>query len=205
MRILPPDLRNQLASSTSGLDLTACGGTPYPTGRSAVSFRKSEKVRQGYRLELLPEDAHLDRAPGFLRSHRGAVLFSAHLRRPAASPQVFGMKSISAQAMEQSQTNRRGKPQRCWRTPRSQSKLVVRTFSDRTSTSQTARPEVDTAISAVIALLPPSLRSPRWSSASPRQPLDWARCEETMAKLGDAGAQQRPRPSGVPNPRTLGA
>ncbi len=198
LRKIPPTERDKLRLiDIRDFDLTACGGTHVNrTGQiGGVFLRKSEKVRQGYRVEFVAGQRAVATARrDFNALTETAALFSAHIYDV---PQQ-GRKSLDEirslrKQLEQSQDELAAAQAATLiaETPESQGrKLVVRTFSGRDLNFLKLLAQKLTRQSpAVIALLAAESPQPAFVFAqSPGQPHDMGKLmKETMAKLGGRG------------------
>ncbi len=198
LRKLPPAERDQLRLiDIRDFDVTACGGTHVSrTGQiGAVLLRKSEKVRQGYRVEFVAgERAVATARRDFSTLTETAGLFSAHIYDvpQQARKSLDEIKSLRKQR-EQSQDELAAAQAATLlaETPESHGrKLVVRTFSDRDLNFLKLLAQKLTRQSpAAIALLATESPQPALVFAqSAGQPHDMgALLKETMATLGGRG------------------
>ena len=198
LRKLPPVERDQLRLiDIRDFDLTACGGTHVSnTGQiGSILLRKSEKVRQGYRVEFVAGGRAVSTARrDFSALTEAAALFSAHIYDvpQQARKSLDEIKSLRKQR-EQSQDELAAAQAATLlaETPESHDrKLVVRTFSDRDLNFLKLLAQKLTRQSpAVIALLATESPQPALVFAqSAGQPHDMgALLKETMAKLGGRG------------------
>ena len=198
LRKLPPTERDQLRLiDIHDFDLTACGGTHVNrTGQiGGVFLRKSEKVRQGYRVEFVAGGRAVATARrDFNTLTEIAALFSAHIYDGPqhARKSLDEIRSLRKQ-IEQSQDELAAAQAATLlaETPESHGrKLVVRTFSDRDLNFLKLLGQKLTRQSpAVIALLATESPQPALVFAqSAGQPHDMGKLlKETMAKLGGRG------------------
>ena len=217
LRKLPPTERDQLRLiDIRDFDLTACGGTHVnQTGQiGGVFLRKTEKVRQRYRVEFVAGQRAVATARrDFNALTETAALFSAHIYDV---PQQ-GRKSLDEirslrKQLEQSQDELAAAQAATLiaETPESQGrKLVVRTFSGRDLNFLKLLAQKLTRQSpAVIALLAAESPQPALVFAqSAGQPHDMgALLKETMAKLGGRGGGSKDlAQGGVPQSGGLAA
>jgi alanyl-tRNA synthetase len=198
LRKIPPTGRDQLRLiDIRDFDLTACGGTHVShTGEvGAILLRKSEKVRQGYRVEFVAGQRAVAAARrDFSTLTETAALFSAHIYDvpQQARKSLDEIKSLRKQR-EQSQDELATAQAAALlaETPQSNGrKLVVRTFSGRDLNFLKLLAQKLTRQSpAVIALLAAESPQPALVFAqSAGQPHDMgALLKETMSKLGGRG------------------
>jgi alanyl-tRNA synthetase len=198
LRKLPPADRDQLRLiDIRDFDLSACGGTHVAhTGQiGSVLLRKSEKVRQGYRVEFVAGLRAVRTARrDFITLTETATLFSSHIYDVPehARKSLDEIKSLrkqreqflddlaAAQAAtllaETSETNGR--------------KIIVRTFSDRDLAYIKLLAQKLTRLSpAVVALLATQPPQPALVFAqSSGQPYDMAALlKQTITALGGRG------------------
>jgi alanyl-tRNA synthetase len=198
LRKLPPASRDQLRLIDIGdFDLTACGGTHVTsTGQiGAILLRKSEKVRQGYRVEFVAGQRAVAMARrDFSTLTETGALFSSHIYDvpQQARKSLDEIKSLRKQ-WEQSQDELAAAQAATLlaETPENRGrKLVVRTFSDRDLNFLKLLAQKLTRQSSVaVALLATTSPQPALVFAqSPDQPYDMGvLLKETMAKLGGRG------------------
>jgi alanyl-tRNA synthetase len=197
LRKLPPTERDQLRLiDIREFDLTACGGTHVSnTGQiGGILLRKSEKVRQGYRLEFVAGQRAVSTARrDFSTITETAALFSAHIYDvpQQAGKAVDEIRSLRKQR-EQSQDELAAAQAATFlaETPETHGrKLIVRTFSDRDLNFLKLLAQKLTRQSPAIALLATESPQPALVFAqSPGQSHDMgALLKETMAKLGGRG------------------
>jgi len=198
LRKLPPAERDQLRLiDIRDFDLTACGGTHVNrTGQiGGVFLRKSEKVRQGYRVEFVAGQRAVAAARrDFNTLTDTAALFSAHIYDvpQQARKSLDEIRSLRKE-FEQSREELAAAQAATLlaETPESQSrKLVVRTFSGRDLNFLKLLAQKLTRQSpAVIALLATESPQPALVFAqSAGQPHDMGKLlKETLAKLGGRG------------------
>jgi alanyl-tRNA synthetase len=197
LRKLPPTERDQLRLvDIRDWDLTACGGTHVSsTGQiGGILLRKTEKVRQGYRVEFVAGQRAVSTARrDFSTLTETAALFSAHIYDvpQQARKSLDEIKSLRKQREEsqdelaaaQASTLLAEAPESHGR------KLVVRTFSGRDLNFLKLLAQKLTRQSPAIALLATESPQPALVFAqSAGQPHDMgALLKETMAKLGGRG------------------
>jgi alanyl-tRNA synthetase len=197
LRKLPPTERDQLRLiDIRDFDLTACGGTHVSnTGQiGSILLRKSEKVRQGYRVEFVAGQRAVATARhDFLALTETAGLFSAHIYDvpQQARKSLDEIRSLRKQR-EQSQDELAAAQAHTLLAETSEAhgrKLVVRTFTDRDLNYLKLLAQKLTRQSPAIALLATASPQPALVFAqSPGQPHDMgALLKETMAKLGGRG------------------
>ena len=197
LRKLPPAERDQLRLiDIRDWDLTACGGTHVSrTGQiGGILLRKTEKVRQGYRVEFVAGQRAVSTARrDFSTLTETAALFSAGIYDvpQQARKSLDEIKSLRKQR-EQSQDELATAQAATLlaETPESQGrKLVVRSFSDRDLNFLKLLAQKLTRQSPAIALLATESPQPALVFAqSTGQPHDMgALLKETMAKLGGRG------------------
>jgi alanyl-tRNA synthetase len=198
LRKLPPAERDQLRLiDIRDFDLTACGGTHVAnTGQiGAVLLRKTEKVRQGHRVEFVAGQRAVATARrDFSTLTETAALFSAGIydMPQQARKSLDEIKSLRKQR-EQSQDELAAAQAATLlaETPENQGrKLVVRTFSDRDlNFLKLLAQKLTRQAPAVIALLATDSPQPSLVFAqSAGQPHDMgALLKETMANLGGRG------------------
>jgi len=216
LRKLPPAERDQLRLiDIQDFDLTACGGTHVAqTGQiGGVLLRKSEKVRQGYRVEFVAgKRAVLTARRDFSTLTETAALFSAGIYDvpQQARKALDEIKSLRKQR-EQSQEDLAAAqaeallaeiPERNGR------KLVVRTFADRDLNFVKLLAQKITRQFPSVALLATSSSQPALVFAqSAGQPYDMAALlKETMSTLGGRGGGSKDlAQGGVPASEGLAA
>jgi alanyl-tRNA synthetase len=198
LRKLPPAERDQLRLiDIRDWDLTACGGTHVAhTGQIAgLLLRKSEKVRQGYRVEFVAGQRAVATARrDFSTLTETAALFSAHIYDvpQQARKSLDEIKSLRKQA-EQSQDDLAAAQAATLlaETPETHGrKLIVRTLTGRDLNFLKLLAQKLTRQSpAAIALLATDSPQPALVFAqSPRQPHDMAALlKQTLAPLGGRG------------------
>jgi alanyl-tRNA synthetase len=211
LRKLPPTERDELRLiAIRDFDLTACGGTHVAqTGQIAsILLRKTEKVRQGWRVEFVAgQRAVLTARRDYATLSETAALFSAHIydvpqqarksldeirslrKQCEQSQEELAAAQASAILAETAETNGR--------------KLVVRTLSDRDLNSLKLLAQKLTRLSpSAIALMATISPQPSLVFAqSPGQPFDMGvLMKETMTKLGGRGGGSKDlAQGGIPN------
>jgi alanyl-tRNA synthetase len=197
LRKLPPAERDQLRLiDIQDWDLTACGGTHVSTTGQigGILLRKTEKVRQGYRVEFVAGQRAVSTARrDFSTLTETAALFSAGIYDvpQQARKSLDEIRSLRKQR-EQSQEELAAAQAAALlaETPETQGrKLVVRSFSDRDLNFLKLLAQKLTRQSPAIALLATESPQPALVFAqSAGQPHDMgALLKETMAKLGGRG------------------
>jgi alanyl-tRNA synthetase len=197
LRKLPPTERDQLRLiDIRDWDVTACGGTHVnTTGQiGSILLRKTEKARQGYRVEFVAGQRAVATARrDFSTLTETAAMFSAGIYDvpQQARKSLDEIRSLHKQ-LEQSQDELAAAQAATLlaETPESQGrKLVVRTFSDRDLNFLKLLAQKLTRQSPAVALLATESPQPALVFAqSAGQPHDMgALLKETMAKLGGRG------------------
>ena len=217
LRKLPPAERDHLRLiDIRDWDLTACGGTHVnQTGQiGAILLRKTEKVRQGYRVEFVAGQRAVSTARrDFSTLTETAALFSAHIYDvpQQARKSLDEIRALRKQA-EQSQDDLASAQAATLlaETPESHGrKLVVRTFSGRDlNFLKLLAQKLTRQTPAVIALLATDSPQPALVFAqSPGQPHDMgALLKQTLAPLGGrGGGSQDLAQGGVPHSAALPA
>jgi alanyl-tRNA synthetase len=198
LRKLPPAERDQLRLiDIRDWDLSACGGTHVShTGQiGGILLRKSEKVRQGYRVEFVAGQRAVATARrDFSTLSETAALFSAGIYDvPQQARKALDEIRLLRKQHEQSQEELAAAQAATLlaETPESNArKLIVRTFSDRDLNFLKLLAQRLTRQSpAAIALLATTSPQPALVFAqSSGQPHDMgALLKETAAKLGGRG------------------
>jgi alanyl-tRNA synthetase len=217
LRKLPPTERDKLRLiDIRDFDLTACGGTHVSrTGQiGGVFLRKTEKVRQGYRIEFVAGQRAVATARrDFNTLTETAALFSAHIYDVAqqARKSLDEIKSLRKQGEEaQDELAEAQAATLLAETPESDGrKLVVRTFPDRSLNFVKLLAQKLTRRSpAVVALLATESPQPALVFAqSPGQTDDMGKLlKETLAKLGGRGGGSKDlAQGGVPTAQGLDA
>jgi alanyl-tRNA synthetase len=217
LRKLPPAERDHLRLiDIRDWDLTACGGTHVnQTGQiGAILLRKTEKVRQGYRVEFVAGQRAVSTARrDFSTLTETAALFSAHIYDvpQQARKSLDEIRALRKQA-EQSQDDLASAQAATLlaETPESHGrKLVVRTFSGRDlNFLKLLAQKLTRQTPAVIALLATDSPQPALVFAqSLGQPHDMgALLKQTLAPLGGrGGGSQDLAQGGVPHSAALPA
>ncbi|HZW95083.1 MAG TPA: DHHA1 domain-containing protein [Candidatus Eremiobacteraceae bacterium] len=197
LRKLPPAGRDLLRIiDVRDFDLTACGGTHVSaTGQiGGILLRKSEKVRQGYRVEFVAGQRAVAAARrDFSTLTDTAALFSAHIYDVPQQAQkaLDEIKSLRKQR-EQSQDELAAAQATALlaETPENNGRrLVVRTFPDRDLNFLKLLAQKLTRQASAIALLANTSPQPALVFAqSAGQPYDMAALlKETVAKVGGRG------------------
>jgi alanyl-tRNA synthetase len=211
LRKLPPTERDQLRLiDIRDFDLTACGGTHVrQTGQiGCILLRKTEKVRQGWRLEFVAGDrALLAARRDFTTLTEAAALFSANIydvpqQARKALDEIKSLRKQREQAQEElaaalATTMLAEIAERDGR------KLIVRTFADRElAFIKLLAQKLTRQSPAVVALLAATSPQPSLVFAqSPGQPHDMnALMKQVMTKLGGRGGGSKDMAQGgVPN------
>jgi alanyl-tRNA synthetase len=211
LRKLPPTERDELRLiDIRDFDLTACGGTHVAhTGQIAsILLRKTEKVRQGWRVEFVAGQRAVATARrDFTTLTETAALFSAHIYDvpQQARKSLDEIRSLRKQR-EQSQEELAAAQAAALlaETPEINGrKLVVRTLSDRDLNFVKLLAQKLTRLSpSAVALL--ATTSPQGAlvfAQSAGQPFDMgALIKETMTKLGGRGGGSKDiAQGGIPN------
>jgi alanyl-tRNA synthetase len=217
LRKLPPAERDQLRLiDIRDFDLTACGGTHVSrTGQiGGVFLRKSEKVRQGYRVEFVAGQRAVATARrDFNTLTETAALFSAHIYDvpQQARKSLDEVRSLRKE-FEQSLEELAAAQSAALLAETSESdgrKVVVRTFSDRDlNFIKLLAQKLTRQAPAVIVLLATESPQPALVFAqSAGQPHDMgALMKETMTKLGGRGGGTKDlAQGGVPHSAGLAA
>jgi alanyl-tRNA synthetase len=217
LRKLPPTERDQLRLiDIRDWDLTACGGTHVSrTGQiGGILLRKTEKVRQGYRVEFVAGQRAVSTARrDFSTLTETAAMFSAGIYDvPQQARKSLDEIRLLRKQREQSQEELAAAQAAALlaETPESQGrKLVVRTFSDRDLNFLKLLAQKLTRQSpAAIALLATESPQPALVFAqSAGQPYDMgALLKETLAKLGGRGGGSKDlAQGGVPRSEGIAA
>jgi alanyl-tRNA synthetase len=211
LRKLPPAERDELRLiDIQNFDLSACGGTHVnQTGQiGCVLLRKTEKVRQGWRVEFIAGQRAVATARrDFTTLSETASLFSAHIydvpqQARKAQEEIRSLRKQREQSQEElaeaqaaafvaetNETNGR--------------KLLIRTFSDREMSFLKLIAQKLTRLAPnVVTLLATTSPQPALVFAqSSGQPNDMgALMKETMSKLGGRGGGSKDMAQGgVPN------
>jgi len=215
LRKLPPADRDDLRLiDIRDFDLTACGGTHVShTGQIAsILLRKTEKVRQGWRVEFVAGQRAVATARrDFTTLTEAAALFSAHIYDvpQQARKSLDEIKSLRKQR-EQSQEELAAVNAATLLAETAETngrKLIVRTFSDRDpSFIKLLAQKLTRQPCPVIALLAtPSPQPSLIFAQSAGQPHDMgALMKETMTKLnGRGGGSKDLAQGGVSKPDAL--
>lgn len=197
LRKLPPGGRDSLRIiDIRDFDLTACGGTHVSvTGQiGGILLRKSEKVRQGYRVEFVAGQRAVATARrDFSTLSDTAALFSAHIYDvPQQAQKALDEIKSLRKRHEQSQDELAAAQATALlaETPENNGrKLVVRTFPDRDLNFLKLLAQKLTRQASAIALLANTSSQPVLVFAqSAGQPYDMAALlKETVAKVGGRG------------------
>jgi alanyl-tRNA synthetase len=211
LRKLPPTERDELRLiDIHDFDLTACGGTHVShTGQIAsVLLRKTEKVRQGWRVEFVAGLRAVATARrDFATLAETAALFSAHIYDvpQQARKSLDEIKSLRKQ-YEQSQEELAAAYASVLLADARESqgrRIVVRTLADRDLSFMKLLAQKATRLSPnVVALLASTSPQPSLVFAqSPGQPFDMgALMKEVMAKIGGRGGGSKDMAQGgIPN------
>ena len=217
LRKLPPAERDHLRLiDIRDFDLTACGGTHVAhTGQIAgLLLRKTEKVRQGYRVEFVAGQRAVSTARrDFSTLTETAALFSAHIYDvPQQARKSLDEIRVLRKQAEQSQDDLAAAQAATLLAETAEShgrKLIVRTFSgpDLNFLKLLAQ-KLTRQSSAAIALLATDSPQPALVFAqSPGQPHDMgALLKQTLAPLGGRGGGSKDlAQGGVPNSAALAA
>jgi alanyl-tRNA synthetase len=198
LRKIPPAERDQLRLiDIRDFDLTACGGTHVSqTGQiGAILLRKSEKVRQGYRVEFVAGRRAVETARrDFSTLAETAALFSAHTNdvpqqvrksleeikalRKQVERSLGELAEAHAAALFAETAETHGR------------KLIVRTLADRDLNFVKLLAQKLTRLSTpVIALLATTMPQPTlFFAQSAEQPYDMGGLlKETLSKFGGHG------------------
>jgi alanyl-tRNA synthetase len=215
LRKLPPTERDELRLiDIHDFDLTACGGTHVTqTGQIAsVLLRKTEKVRQGWRVEFVAGQRAVATARrDFTTLTETAALFSAN---------IYDVPAQARKALDEIKSLRKQREQSLEELAAAQAtgllaetpeqngrKLIVRTFADRDLNFLKLLAQKLTRQSpTAIALLATTSPQPALIFAqSAGQPHDMgALLKETMAKLGGRGGGSKDMAQGgVPSAEGL--
>jgi len=209
LRKLPPAERDELRLiDIRDFDLTACGGTHVnQTGQiGCVLLRKTEKVRQGYRVAFVAGQRAVSTARrDFTALTETAALFSAH---------IYDVPQLISKSLDEIRSLRKQREQSLEELASAQAaallaetaeangrKLVVRTFADRDLNSVKLLAQKLVRLSAnVIALLATTSPQPSLVFAqSAGQPFDMgALMKETVSTLGGRGGGSKDMAQGGP-------
>lgn len=211
LRKLPPTERDKLRLiDIHDFDLTACGGTHVAhTGQIAsIQLRKTEKVRQGWRVEFVAGQRAVSTARrDFTTLTETAALFSANIYDvPQQARKSLDEIRVLRKQNEQSQIELAGAYASVLLAdvPESQGRrILVRTLSDRDLNFVKLLAQKVTRLAPnVVALLATTSPQPSLVFAqSPGQPFDMgALIKDTMTKLGGRGGGSKDMAQGgVPN------
>jgi alanyl-tRNA synthetase len=217
LRKLPPAERDELRLiDIHDFDLTACGGTHVrQTGQiGCILLRKTEKVRQGWRVEFVAGQRAVATARrDFTTLTETAGLFSSHIydvpqQVRKSLDEIRSLRRLREQTLDQlaeaqaagllaetAETNGR--------------KLITRTFADRELNFVKLLAQKLTRLAPnTVALLATTSPQPSLVFAqSVGQPFDMgALLKETMAKLGGRGGGSKDMAQGgVPKPNGIEA
>jgi alanyl-tRNA synthetase len=211
LRKLPPAERDELRLiDIHDFDLSACGGTHVnQTGQiGCVLLRKTEKVRQGWRVEFVAGQRAVATARrDFTTLTEAAALFSAH---------IYDVPQQARKSLEEIRNLRKQREQAQEELAEAQAaallaetpeasgrKLVIRTFADRDMNSlKLLAQKLTRRAPNVIALLATTSPQPSLVFAqSAGQPGDMgALIKQTLSKLGGRGGGGKDMAQGgVPN------
>ena len=198
LRKLPPAERDELRLiDIHDFDLSACGGTHVnQTGQiGCVLLRKTEKVRQGWRVEFIAGQRAVATARrDFTTLTEAAALFSAYIydvpqQARKSLDEIRSLRKQSEQAQEELAEAQA--TALLAETPESSGrKVVIRTFSDRDMNSlKLLAQKLTRRAPNVIALLATASPQPSLVFAqSAGQPYDMgALMKQTLSKLGGRG------------------
>lgn len=215
LRKLPPAGRDHLRLiDVHEFDLSACGGTHVnATGQiGGVLLRKSEKVRQGYRLEFVAGQRAVATARrDFATLTETAALFSAHIydvpeQARKALEEIRTLRKVGEQTLEDLAAAHAAAllaeiPESDGR------KLIVKTFGDREMNFLKLLAQKLTRQSGAIALLASTAPQPALvfaQSADQRFNMG-ALLKETVTKLGGRGGGSKDlAQGGVPTADGIG-
>ncbi|OLE10662.1 MAG: hypothetical protein AUG89_11605 [Acidobacteria bacterium 13_1_20CM_4_56_7] len=198
LRKIPPTERDELRLiDITDFDLTACGGTHVrQTGQiGCILLRKTEKVRQGYRVEFVAGLRAVAAARrDFTTLTESASLFSAH---------IYDLPQQATKSLEEIKTLRKQRAESLEELAAAQAaallaetpevvgrKLVVRVFSDRDVNFLKLSAQKLTRLAPnVVTLLGTTSPQPALVFAqSGGQPFDMgARMKEVVARFGGRG------------------
>lgn len=198
LRKLPPAERDELRLiDIHDFDLSACGGTHVKqTGQiGSILLRKTEKVRQGWRVEFVAGQRAVAIARrDFTTLTEAGALFSAH---------IYDVPSQARKSLEEIRTLRKQREQSLEElagahaaallaeTPVANGrKLVIRHFSDRdmNALKLLAQKLTRLADDSVVLLAAKSPQGSLVFAQSAGQPFDMGRLmKETLAKVGGRG------------------
>jgi alanyl-tRNA synthetase len=211
LRKIPPAERDQLRIiDIREVDLSACGGTHVnQTGQiGCILVRKTEKVRQGYRVEFIAGQRAVATARrDFTTLTEAAALFSA---------QIYDVPQLVAKSLDEIRTLRKEKEESLDELAAAQAiamlsetpetngqKIVIRTFSDRDMNAlKLLAQKLTRQASNVVTLLGTTSPQPSVVFAqSVGQPSDMgALMKQTMSTHGGRGGGSKDMAQGgVPN------
>ncbi len=211
LRKLPPAERDQLRLiEVHEFDLSACGGTHVnQTGQiGCILLRKTEKVRQGWRVEFVAGQRAVAIARrDFTTLTEAAGLFSSHIYDvpQQARKSLDDVRSLRKQREQAEEELAEAQAAAILaETPESDGhKLVIRTFADREMNSlKLLAQKLTRRASNVVALLATTSPQPSLVFAqSTGQPYDMgALMKQTMSKLnGRGGGSKDMAQGGLPN------
>ena len=217
LRKVPPAERDQLRLIEIGdFDLSACGGTHVSqTGQiGAILLRKTEKVRQGYRVEFVAGlRAVLTARRDFSTLSETAALFSAGLndvpRQATKSLDEIRSLHKEVEHLQDELASAEASSFFALAAERNGRKLVTRTFSDRDlNFIKLLAHKLARQSGPVIALLATTSPQPALVFAQTAgQPFDMGSLlKETVATLGGRGGGSKDlAQGGVPNGEALAA
>ncbi len=212
LRKIPPTERDELRLiDVRNFDITACGGTHVrQTGQiGCILLRKTEKVRQGYRVEFVAGQRAVATARrDFTTLTDAAALFSAHIydvpqQARKSLDEVRGVRKEREEALQelaaaQAAALLASTPEISGR------KLVIHTFHDREMNFLKLFAQKLTRFAPnVVALLGTTSPQPALVFAqSLGQPFDMgARMKETLARFGGRGGGSKDMAQGgLPDP-----
>jgi alanyl-tRNA synthetase len=198
LRKLPPAERDELRLiDIHDFDLSACGGTHVSqTGQiGCVVLRKTERVRQGWRVEFVAGQRAVATARrDFATLTEAAALFSAHIydvpqQARKSLDEIRSLRKQSEQAQEEL-AEAQAAALLAETEDSSGRKVVIRTFSDRDVNSlKLLAQKLTRRATNVVALLATASPQPSLVFAqSAGQPYDMgALMKQTLSKLGGRG------------------
>jgi len=211
LRKLPPAERDELRLiDIHDFDLTACGGTHVnQTGQiGCVFLRKTEKVRQGWRVEFVAgQRAVATTRRDFTTLTEAAALFSAHIydvpqQARKSLEEIRNLRKQREQA-EEELAEAQAAVLLAETTETSGRKLVIRTFADRdmNSLKLLAQKLTRRAPSVIVLLATTSPQPSLVFAQTAGQPYDMGGLmKQTLSKLGGRGGGGRDMAQGgVPN------
>jgi alanyl-tRNA synthetase len=211
LRKLPPAERDELRLiDIREFDLSACGGTHVnQTGQiGCVLLRKTEKVRQGWRVEFVAGQRAVAIARrDFTTLTEAAALFSAHIYDvpQQAHKSLEEIRTLRKQCEQSQEEFAEAQASSLLAETRESSgrKLVIRTFADRDMNSlKLLAQKLTRRASNVVALLAATSPQPSLVFAqSAGQPFDMGTLmKQAMLKLGGRGGGSKDMAQGgVPN------